>query len=179
MFSALVNTVRLLRLRAQGCRLGRPVFVEADVRIRGKGTVTVGSHVRIRNGVVLQTRDEIVIGDHTGLNPYVVIYGNVRLGRYNMIAPHVMLAGGNHGFEDVNRPMKLQTAPERGIETEDDVWIGANAVVVDGVRIGTGAIVAAGAVVTRDVPPYAIVGGNPAKLIKYRPGAPVEAETEA
>jgi acetyltransferase-like isoleucine patch superfamily enzyme len=177
--SALVNAARVARLRRRGCRIQSPIAVEARVEIRGKGKVVIGKHVRIRTGVVLQTPEEIVIGDHSGLNPYVVIYGNVRLGRYNMVAPHVVLAGGDHRFDDATRPMKVQGHVSRGIKTDDDVWIGANAVVVDGVHIGQGAIVAAGAVVTKDVEPYAIVGGNPAKVIKYRPNRPAESGVQA
>ena len=87
-----------------------------------------------------------------------------------MIAPHVMLAGGSHNFSDTNVPMKLQGHKAKGIVLEDDVWIGANSVILDGVRIGKGAIVGAGAVVTKAIEPYAIVGGNPARTIGHRIG---------
>jgi acetyltransferase-like isoleucine patch superfamily enzyme len=85
-----------------------------------------------------------------------------------MIAPHVMLAGGNHGYFDTTKPMRFQEGTINGVVTGNDVWIGANAVVLDGVTIGDGAVVAAGAVVTKDVEAYAIVAGNPAKVIKHR-----------
>lgn len=179
MFSALINAARVARLRRKGCSVRSPITVDARVEIRGKGRIVIGRNVRIRTGVVLQTPDEIVIGDYTGLNPYVTIYGKVTIGRYVMVAPHVMMAGGDHKFDDPSRPMKLQGHTSRGIVVEDDVWIGANAVVVDGVRIGRGAIVAAGTVVTKDVEPYAIVGGNPARLIKFRPNLPVEQGVQA
>lgn len=108
-------------------------------------------------------------GIYTDINAYVTIYGKVTLGRYNMIGPHVMLAGGSHNFEDTSIPMRFQGGTTKGIILEDDIWIGANVVVLDGVRIGQGAIVGAGAVVTKDVEPYAIVVGNPARFIRFRP----------
>ena len=86
-----------------------------------------------------------------------------------MIAPHVTLAAGNHNFSNLNVPMLKQGCNSKGgINIEDDVWIGANSVVVDGVTIGTGAVIAAGAVVTKNVPPYAIMAGVPAKKIDSR-----------
>jgi galactoside O-acetyltransferase len=169
---------RVARLRWRGVSVGKETEIYPGLRTRG-GKITIGDGVRTREGVILQAGDAIVIGDHTDLNPYTTIYGNVSIGRHVMIAPLVMLAGGNHRSDDPTRPMKLQGHTSRGIVIEDDVWIGANAVVVDGVRIGRGAIVAAGAVVTKDVEPYAIVGGNPAKLLKYRPNRPVETGAQA
>jgi acetyltransferase-like isoleucine patch superfamily enzyme len=125
--------------------------------------------VKINKGVVIWPgRESVVVGENTGLNPYVVIYGRVTLGKHNMIGPHVMIAGGNHSFESIDIPMKSQKGTSKGIILEDDVWIGANSVVVDGVTIGQGAIVGANSVVTRDIAPYDIVAGNPAKKINNR-----------
>lgn len=164
------DRVRVTVLKARGCQVGRGVQVSWGVTVRGPGLITIGDTVRLREGIILQAGSEISIGNQTDINPFTTIYGQVSIGNYVMIAAHVMLAGGNHQFEDRTRPIKHQGHTTLGIVIEDDVWIGANAVVVDGVRIGKGAIVGAGAVVTRDVPSYAIVGGNPAKLIKYRQG---------
>ena len=140
------------------------------LEIRNPENVFVGCNVQINSGVILRPRThKITIGDHTGINPYVAIYGKVSIGKYNMIAPHVMLAGGNHAIDDTETPMSLSgRSSNEGIVTEDDVWLGANAVVLDGVRIGHGAVVAAGAVVTRDVAPFDVVAGNPARRIKNR-----------
>jgi acetyltransferase-like isoleucine patch superfamily enzyme len=145
--------------------------IHKTANIRNHKNISIGECVKVNQGVVLWPGDErITIGDHTGLNPYVVIYGRVTTGKYNMIAPHVMLAGGNHGFSKTDIPMKLQGGEVKGIVLKDDVWIGANAVILDGVTIGKGAIVGAGAVVTKRVEPNAIVGGNPAELIALRDG---------
>lgn len=143
--------------------------IHKTANIRNHKNIIIGEYVKVNQGVVLWPGDEqITIDDYTGLNPYVVIYGRVTTGKYNMIAPHVMLAGGNHGFSKTDVPMKQQGGEVKGIILEDDVWIGANAVILDGVTIGKGAIVGAGAVVTKRVEPYAIVGGNPAELIAHR-----------
>ena len=143
--------------------------IHKSVNIRDYKKISIGEYVRINQGVILWPgKQKIIIGDHSDLNPYVAIYGKVTIGKYNLIAPHVMLAGGTHNFSDINIPIKHQKGSTRGIIIEDDVWVGANAVIVDGVCVGRGAIVGAGAVVTRDVEPYAIVGGNPAKLIRFR-----------
>lgn len=90
------------------------------------------------------------------------------MGENVMIAPNVMLAGGNHGFERLDIPMYFQKEKSIGIVIGNDVWIGANSVVVDGVVIGNGAIIGAGSVVTSKIPDYAIAIGVPAKVVKFR-----------
>jgi acetyltransferase-like isoleucine patch superfamily enzyme len=74
----------------------------------------------------------------------------------------------NHRYEDTDVPIRLQGETRRGIVVEDDCWLGAGAIVLDGVRIGRGAVVAAGSIVTRDVPAYTVVAGSPARVIKHR-----------
>lgn len=113
-------------------------------------------------------RGEVVFGAHCTINPYAMISGKVSCGDGVRIASHVSLVGFNHGFDDRDQPIYRQKHEFLGITIEDDVWVGANAVVVDGVTIGRGAVIAAGAVVSKDVPPMAIVGGVPAKVLRYR-----------
>jgi acetyltransferase-like isoleucine patch superfamily enzyme len=88
-----------------------------------------------------------------------------------MIAPHVMLAGGNHRFSRTDIPILEQGDDSVGIRIGNDVWIGANAVVLDGVSIGNGAVVGAGSVVTQNVPEFAVVVGVPARIRSWRNGA--------
>ena len=86
-----------------------------------------------------------------------------------MIAPHCMIASGNHDHKQLDKPIRLAENISKGpIVIEDGVWIGANSTVTDGVRIGHNAVVAAGSVVTKDVEPYDIVAGVPAKVIGNR-----------
>ncbi|MFZ5765136.1 MAG: acyltransferase [Thermodesulfobacteriota bacterium] len=149
---------------------GKGVTIDRHVRISNPERVFLGDFVQLNQGVVLRPgHHEIHIGASSGINPYVTIYGKVRIGRYAMIAPHVMIAGGNHVYDRTDIPMiKIGRSINLGVIIEDDVWLGANAVVLDGVTIGTGAIVSAGAVVVADVAPYDIVAGNPARVIKNR-----------
>lgn len=74
----------------------------------------------------------------------------------------------NHETADTSIPMRLQTAPKLPVTIGDDVWIGANVIILPGIQVGKGAILAAGAVVTKDVPDYTVVGGNPARVLKMR-----------
>lgn len=96
------------------------------------------------------------------------MYGNVVIGDHVMVAPNVMIAGGNHGISRNGIPMISQPSISKGIVIGNDVWVAANAVILDGVSVGDGAIIAAGAVVTENVEPYSIVVGNPAKFKKFR-----------
>ncbi|SCM76856.1 conserved hypothetical protein [uncultured Pleomorphomonas sp.] len=113
-------------------------------------------------------RGDIALGDDCTVNAYACLSGKVRCGNGVRIASLVSIVGFNHGFEDPDRPIHHQGLVSAGIDIGDDVWIGANAVIVDGVNIGRGAVIAAGAVVTRDVPPLAIVAGVPAKVVRRR-----------
>ena len=85
------------------------------------------------------------------------------------MGPEVIILTENHRFERTDIPMRLQGRQElRPVAIHDDVWIGTRVIILPGVTVGRGAIIGAGAIVTKDIPEYAIVGGNPAKLIKYR-----------
>ena len=133
--------------------------------------IVVGERCQIHRGVVLATYGgSIELGDDVSINPYSVLYGHggVRVGSYVRIATHVVIVAANHVYEDETVPIALQPLTRSGIEIEDDVWIGAHATVLDGVRIGHGSVVAAGAVVTRSVPPSAVVAGVPARPIGSR-----------
>ena len=87
-----------------------------------------------------------------------------------MINPHVILITQNHGMSEFHTPMYKQKQTSKKIIIKDDVWLGTRAIILPGVTINKGVIIGAGAVVTSDVKAYSIVGGIPAKFIKYRPG---------
>nr|WP_256435106.1 acyltransferase [Deinococcus sp. JMULE3] len=116
--------------------------------------------------------DEVTTGDDCTLNPYAVVRGRVRMGSGVRIGAHASIIGFNHGFADPHTPVFQQAETVRGIEIGDDVWIGSSVTILDGVRVGSHTILAAGAVVTRDVPDYAVVGGSPARILKSRLGEP-------
>lgn len=115
--------------------------------------------------------DDLVIGKRSGIGKESIISSCVEIGDNVMIGPFLLCYTSNHAFKDVNVPMIDQGFSEKkGIRIENDVWIGARVIILPGVTIGIGSVVGAGAVVTKDVPPYAIVAGNPAKVVKYRNG---------
>ena len=128
----------------------------------------MGIQVTIESNVFWGDGRDIELGDHVQINEDVWIR-NVKIGNYCMIAPRVMILNYGHNTESIKEPMMKQgvRAYDQTI-IADDVWIGAAAIVMPGVKIGTGSIVAAGAVVTKNVEAYSVVGGNPAKLIKMR-----------
>jgi len=111
----------------------------------------------------------LVMGPYGYLGPRAVIPSGVRMGKYVMIGPELLVVGDDHVFDTPGTAVIFSGRPvHRNCEIEDDVWIGARVTLKKGIRIGRGAIVAAGAVVTRDVPPYAIIGGVPARVIRFR-----------
>lgn len=133
------------------------------------GDVEIGTNVFIHENVLVRSFNySISIGENTTINRNTVVEGQVTIGANCSIAPNVVIVGQNHNFSDKSQIIKAQGNSSKGIVIQDDVWIGANASILDGVTIGEGAIVAAGAVVTKDVAPYSIVGGVPAKLLKTR-----------
>lgn len=110
------------------------------------------------------------IGDRTLVGMSNVLIGPLRIGNDVILAQHIVLSGLNHDYRDVRLPIRDQPCTTAEIVVEDEVWIGANSVITAGVRIGRHAVVAGGSVVTKDVPPYTIVGGNPARPLKaYEP----------
>lgn len=130
----------------------------------------MGERVSIARLFSCGSPQHIAIGHDVWIGPNACLLGagGITIGNYVMIANNVSILSTDHIFDDPARPMMTQGNRQRPIVIEDDVWLGANVVVMPGVCIGTGAVVGAGAVVTHDVPPYAIVGGVPAKVIKYR-----------
>jgi len=116
------------------------------------GTLQIGDRVSINSNVLLDASDN----------------GRIIIGSDVLIGPNVVLRASNHVFKDKDRPINQQGHTGGYILVQDDVWIGANVVVVPNVTIGAHAVVAAGAVVTSDVEPWTVVGGVPARVISRR-----------
>lgn len=129
---------------------------------------SMGKNVNIEHGAFFASGKDISIGDNSGLGLNCRVAGPLSIGNDVMMAPNVSIYTQNHETENIYRPMRLQTAEKKKVTIGNDVWIGANAIILPGVTVGNGAIIAAGAVVTKDVPDFAVVGGNPAKIIKTR-----------
>ncbi len=112
---------------------------------------------------------DLQIGAYSYIGPGAIISPNVKIGKYTMLGPSVFVIGADHNFNKPGIPTIFSGRPPTVVTTiGDDVWIGARATIIAGNRIGNGAIVAAGSVVTKDVPAYAIVAGIPAKIIRMR-----------
>lgn len=126
----------------------------------GKHSV-VESYSCINNAV-----GDVVIGDHTRIGIHNTIIGPVTIGSHVNLAQGITVTALNHNFENIKERIDSQGITTKQVVINDDVWIGANAVILPGVTIGRHAVVAAGAVVTTDVPENTVVGGVPAKIIK-------------
>jgi len=142
-----------------------------------------GRNINIERGAYFGFGNELSIGDNSGLGVNSYCKGDITIGADVMMAPDVVFRTRNHRFDDLSRPMWQQGYVDEPVVIEDDVWIATRAIILPGVHIHRGAIIAAGAVVTKDVPEYAIVGGNPARILKYRgegrgaPAAPEEGDS--
>lgn len=109
---------------------------------------------------------DVVIGDYTRIGIHCTVIGPVCIGSHVNLAQGITVTALNHIFKDSSRRIDEQGVSTKPVVIGDDVWIGANAVILPGVTIGSHCVVAAGAVVTKDVPNHTLVGGIPAKVIK-------------
>lgn len=122
---------------------------------------TIEDLCTINNGV-----GNVFIGNNTLIGMCNVIIGPITIGNNVIFAQNIVASGLNHDYRDVNTPISLQKIIVSQITVEDDCWIAANSVITAGVTVGKHSVIAAGAVVTKDVPQYSVVAGNPAKIIK-------------
>ncbi|MNK00941.1 Maltose O-acetyltransferase [compost metagenome] len=129
-----------------------------------------GKNVNVEKNADFGTGADIIIGDNSGLGINCNIRGPLKIGDNVMMGPNVRIITSTHVFDRIDIPMRLQGGYKKGVVIGDDVWIGANVIILPGIKVGNGAIIAAGAIVTKIVPDYAIVGGNPAKIIRFRNG---------
>lgn len=153
----------LYQERRSGSKIYRSVRMDTPPYRRfslGRDSV-VESFSCINNSV-----GDVIIGDYTRVGLHNTIIGPVSIGHHVNLAQGVVVTALNHNFEDTERRIDEQGVITRPVVIADDVWIGANAVILPGVTIGEHAVVAAGAVVTRDVAPCTLVGGVPAHVIK-------------
>jgi acetyltransferase-like isoleucine patch superfamily enzyme len=152
-----------------GVKLGRNCLI--DAWSFGRGQISIGKRTEIQDYCRLQTYGgSITIGDDCSLNPFCIVYGHggLRIGNAVRIATGCVIIPANHTFSDPSRPIMMQPESRKGIVIEDDVWVGARCVILDGVTVGSGAVIAAASVVSKDVEPMTVVAGVPARLIKRR-----------
>lgn len=124
---------------------------------------------KIQENVYIGDGKKISIGFHCQINENVFIQG-ATIGNFVMIAPNVAILSATHKTDDSSVPMIMQGATEHHFpEIGNDVWIGRNAIIMPGVKVSNGCIIGAGAIVTKDIPPYSVAAGVPARIIKKRP----------
>jgi acetyltransferase-like isoleucine patch superfamily enzyme len=155
----------------RSCYVGPGVSLGPDHTIAMQGRLEVADSCELNQGVELNPfGGSIRIARRVWLGPYVVIYGqgSVEVGEQTLVSMHCTILSSNHGVPPLGKLIR-ETADELlPTKIGRDVWIGANAVILGGVTIGEGAVVAAGAVVNRDVEPGAVVAGVPARAIRAR-----------
>lgn len=142
--------IKVLLLRTMGAKIGRRPQIYPGVWITPGCNLVIGDNVDLAKDVIITTRGGVFIGDRT------------------LIGYRTQILSANHTIPPIGKPFPISGDKFAPIKIMKDVWIGANCVITAGVTIGEGAVIAAGSVVTKDVPPYQIVGGVPAKLIKER-----------
>lgn len=112
---------------------------------------------------------DVSLGDRSGIGIDCEVNGPVTIGKDVMMGPEVVIYTSDHKYDRLDIPMMDQGYTEKKqVTIGDDVWIGRRAIIMPGVTVGTGSIIGAGAVVTKDVPPYSVVAGVPAKVVKHR-----------
>lgn len=149
--SLIRRRTRMEVLPFQGFSIGKNSTIEDFCFVNnGKGAVSIGDGSRI------------------GISNTLI--GPIRIGNNVILAQNVVVSALNHGYENPDVPIRLQPCTTRPVTIDDDCWIGANVVITSGVKVGKHSVVAAGSVVTKEVPAYCIVAGNPARIIKrYNP----------
>jgi acetyltransferase-like isoleucine patch superfamily enzyme len=173
--------------------LGRRCKIKHKRKIHISGTVNIGDNVEINalsrsgiklgknvtilkgtiiecTGVLTRLGEGLTIGNNVGIaqNCFIQVRGFVEIGNDVIFGPNVSIFSENHNFDNPDMPISKQGETRKGVKIEDGVWIGTRAVILDGVELGKNCIVAAGSVVTKNVPSNAIVAGIPAKIIKNR-----------
>ena len=153
----------LYQHRGRGSKIYRSVRMDTPPYRQfalGRGSV-VESYSCINNAV-----GDVIIGDHTRIGLHNTIIGPVSIGNNVNLAQGITVTALNHNFDDATKRIDEQGVSTKPVVIGNDVWIGANVVVLPGVTIGSHCVVAAGAVVTKDVPDHTLVAGVPAKVIK-------------
>lgn len=148
------------------------VRFSTGVSLAGCRHMRFGRGVRVGRLCILTAQQgELLLGDCAALSPGVHLgadHGRIEIGPYTAIGPGTVIRAANHCFARLDKPIMLQGHAPGTVIIEADVWIGANCVITPDVRIGRGAVVGAGAVVTHDVAPFDVVGGVPARVIGRR-----------
>jgi acetyltransferase-like isoleucine patch superfamily enzyme len=178
------NRLRISLLRSTpGIEIGKGVYLSRTAKLQTKsdgkhfgGKITIDNGVAVSDGVIIATYGgTVTIGSRAYVGPYCVLYGHggLTIGSNTMIGAHTVIIPANHSFERIDVPINLQPIRKKGITIAEDVWIGARCCILDGVRIGKGAVIGAGTVVTNDIDAYSISFEAPALTVRSRNKAAV------
>lgn len=151
--------------------IGKNSFISPQAIIEEPENIYVGNNVQIKPGVVLRPETGFIhIGNNVVINHYTVIHakGGVEIGDWAIIAPHCGIFAQNHSYESFDRPITKQSNEGIGITLMGDNWLGAGCMITDGVTLGKGTVVGAGAIVNKSFPMAKVIAGNPARVIKSR-----------
>ena len=170
-FSASLMRKRCVRLLYPEIRFQSRVFLDSRTRFKATdgGEVDIGEGSSIgRNALIIAKNGHIAVSNHSFIGQGCVIVADeqVKIGSHCLIGEYVSIRDQNHRTECSNVPFSLQGLTTGPVEISDNVWIGAKATIVAGVTIGPNSVVAANAVVTKDVPACSVVGGVPAKVLR-------------
>jgi len=173
--AGLIQRVRRWRLARRGLHLDRSCVVDRWVSVgdgrASAGTISVGAECELGFGAQLHPwGGRIAIGRRVFLGPYVVVYGHggVDIGDHTLVSMHCCILSSNHTVPDRNSIIRNEPDVMLPTKIGRDVWLGAGAKILGGVTIGDGSVIGAGAVVTKDIPPYSIAAGVPATVIGTR-----------
>jgi acetyltransferase-like isoleucine patch superfamily enzyme len=159
---------------------GKDLIIEdgAEINCLSTNGIQLGNRVTIGKNAIIRPSNiyggsigaGLIVGDNSNIGPgaYIGCSGLITIGNNVMMSPGVSIYAENHNFSNTTIPMKDQGVTVQFVTIEDDCWIAANSIVLAGVTIGKGSVVAAGSIVTKDVPPYSVVAGAPAVVIKSR-----------
>lgn len=139
-------------------------------KVYGRRFHHLGFNAKINNGIKIISHENLSIGNDCSINSgtFINAVGSVIIGENVIIGPNVIIHSANHKFDSIQIPICTQGHDHKKVVINNDVWIGGGAIILPGVSIGKGSIVAAGSVVTKNVEEYSIVGSVPAKILKYR-----------
>jgi acetyltransferase-like isoleucine patch superfamily enzyme len=173
---------------ADHVRLGRGSYLDHGSYLHAcPAGITIGDESFVMKNAILHVYNfrglphaGITIGKRSLIGEACVLrgQGGITIGDDVFLAPLVQMLAVNHVFHDTTRPISLQGITCQGIIVEDGAWIGSGAIILDGTRIGRNAVVGAGAVVTKDVPPYSIAVGNPARIVRDLQSQPASTPAE-
>ena len=131
--------------------------------------LSCGTNVNIAKGARFGNGKHIIIGNNFGIGMNCKVPNDIVIGEDVMMGVNVTIFGSNHVFDSTDIPMRKQgIKKEKPVVIEDDVWIGSNSIIMPGRKLSKGSIIGAGSIVTKDFPPYSVIGGNPTRLLKSR-----------